>query len=45
MKCGDHMDYMTFLQSKIDIAQESGFTVSPDAVNPALKPHQREAVV
>lgn len=45
MKCGDHMDYTTFLQNKIDIAQESGFAVSPDAVNPALKPHQRDAVV
>lgn len=38
-------DYAAFLQSKIDIAQESGFAVSPDAVNPALKPHQRDAAL
>lgn len=38
-------DYMDFLFSKIDIARESGFAVSPDAVNPALKPHQRDAVI
>lgn len=36
-------DYSTFLQSKIDIARESGFAVTPGAVNPALKPHLREA--
>ena len=45
MKCGDCMDYMDFLQNKIDIARESGFAVSPDAVSPALKSHQRDAVV
>ena len=39
------IDYNEFLQSKIDIAQESGFPVSSDAVNPALKPHQRDAVI
>lgn len=39
------IDYMDFLSSKIDIARESGFAVSPDVVNPALKPHQREAVL
>ena len=33
-------DYMDFLSSKIDVARESGFEVSPDAVNPRLKPHQ-----
>lgn len=38
-------DYTAFLQSKIDIARESGFSVSPGAVNPALKPHQRDAVL
>ena len=38
-------DYMDFLSSKIDIARESGFAVSPDAVNPALQPHQRDAVI
>lgn len=39
------IDYNEFLQSKIDIAQESGFPVSSDAVNPALKPNQRDAVI
>lgn len=39
------VDYTDFLQSKIDIARESGFAVSPDAVSPALKPHQRDAVL
>ena len=39
------MDYMEFLQSKIDIAQDSGFEIEPAEVNPALKPHQRDAVV
>lgn len=38
-------DYMDFLAAKIDIARESGFSVSPDSVNPALKPHQRDAVI
>lgn len=39
------IEYMDFLSSKIDIARESGFAISPDAVNPALKPHQRDAVL
>ena len=37
--------YLDFLSAKIDIARESGFAVSPEAVNPALKPHQRDAVI
>jgi len=37
--------YMDFLKSKILIAPESGFCVSPNEVNPALKPHQRDGVV
>lgn len=36
--------YMDFLHSKMVIAPESGFEISPDEVNPALKPHQRDAV-
>lgn len=36
---------MDFLKSKILIAPESGFCVSPNEVNPALKPHQRDGVV
>ncbi len=38
------MDYQEFLQTKIEIAPESGFEVEPEAINPALKPHQRDAV-
>lgn len=34
------MTYQEFLQSKIDIAEETGFGVDPAEVNPALKPHQ-----
>lgn len=33
------------LKSKIDLATSSGFEISPDEVNKALKPHQRDAVV
>lgn len=39
------MDYLEFLKSKIDIAPETGFIISPDEVHPALKGHQRDAVV
>ena len=39
------MNYTEFLQSKIDIAGESGFDIDPAEINPALKPHQRDAVV
>ena len=39
------MTYLEFLKSKIDVAEDTGFTISPDEVNPALKPHQRDAVV
>lgn len=39
------MSYLDFLQSKIDIASESGFTITPDDINPILKPHQRDAVM
>lgn len=38
------MDYIEFLKEKIDIAPETGFEVSESEVNPALKPHQRDAV-
>lgn len=38
------MDYIEFLREKIDIAPETGFEVSESEVNPALKPHQRDAV-
>lgn len=39
------MSYMDFLKSKMVIAPESGFDIEPQEVNPALKPHQRDAVV
>lgn len=37
--------YRDFLEGKMVIAPETGFTVSPEEVNPALKPHQRDAVI
>lgn len=39
------MEYIEFLKSKIQIAKETGFTISPDEVNPIAKPHQRDGVV
>lgn len=39
------MDYREFLESKIDIAPETGFEIAPEAISPALKPHQRDAVI
>lgn len=38
------MNYQDFLHTKIDIAPESGFDISDEEINPALKPHQRDAV-
>lgn len=39
------MTYREFLESKIVLAADSGFEVAPEAVNRALKPHQRDAVI
>ena len=39
------MDYQTFLESKIETAPVSGFDVDQAELHPALKPHQRDAVV
>lgn len=39
------MSYIDFLRNKIVTAPVSGFEVSPDDVSPALKPHQRDAVI
>ena len=39
------MTYEEFLKGKIDIAEDTGIVVEPEAVNPALKPHQRDAVI
>lgn len=38
------MTYREFLESKIDLATESGFVVDRSKINPALKPHQADAV-
>src|SRR6185503_401417 len=37
-------DYATFLREKIRLAQFGGFNVSPEEVNPALKPHTSDIV-
>lgn len=37
--------YNEFLHTKIQVAPVSGFEVKPDEVHPALKPHQRDAVM
>ena len=36
--------YDEFLDDKIEVAKESGFEISLDEINPALKPHQKLAV-
>ena len=38
------MSYIDFLHSKIDIAKDTGFDISLDAINPVLLPHQKDAV-
>lgn len=40
----EKMDYKEFLESKIEIAEDSGFDISPDDLNHALKEHQRDIV-
>lgn len=37
--------YLDFLKTKVIVAPESGFDVDPSEVSPALKPHQRDAVI
>lgn len=39
------MTYKEFLESKIELAQDSGFEVNPTDINKALKPHQRDAII
>lgn len=39
------MKYTDFLKNKVIVAPDSGFTLDPADVNPALKEHQRDAVV
>lgn len=38
-------DYDVFIESKIDIAEETGFSVPVNAINPALLPHQKDGVL
>lgn len=38
-------DYIDFLKGKVVTAPVSGFHVDPKDINPALKPHQRDAVI
>lgn len=38
------MTYKEFLESKIELATDSGFVVEPEQINKALKPHQKDAV-
>ena len=38
------MNYIDFLKTKIEVAPVSGFEIETDEINPALKPHQRDAV-
>lgn len=39
------MTYQEFLESKIELAQDSGFEVNPADINKALKLHQGDAVI
>lgn len=39
------MNYTDFLKRKVVVAPQSGFVIAEKDVNPALKPHQKDAVV
>ena len=39
------MTYDDFLHTKVEVAPVSGFEVRPEDISPALKPHQRDAVM
>ena len=39
------MNYLEFLKTKIEIAEDTGFEAPPHSVNTGLKPHQRDAVM
>ena len=41
----DNMTYKEFLETKIEIAPESGINIDPAEVNTVLKSHQRDAVI
>lgn len=38
------MQYEEFLQTKVEIAKDTGFEIDFNEINPILKPHQRDAV-
>lgn len=38
------MTYQQFLESKVVVAPESGFDIALSEINPALLPHQKDAV-
>lgn len=38
------MEYLDFLKTKIELAEESGFEVDRSKLNSALKPHQKDGV-
>ena len=38
------MNYVDFLKSKVQVAPDSGFTVTPDQIHPVLQPHERDSV-
>ena len=40
----DIQEYLQFLRSKIEVAKETGFSVSDDDISPICKPHQRDAI-
>ena len=40
-----NMNYREFLQTKVELAKDSGFDVDKGKINAALKPHQRDAVI
>ena len=39
-----HTDYIPFLESKIKIAESTGFDTDIDSLNKILKPHQSDIV-
>lgn len=39
------MNYKEFLESKIELAADSGFEIEPSQLNKALKPNQKDSVV
>lgn len=44
-KKGENMNYNEFLHTKIAVTPAAGFAVRPEEIHPALKPHQRDAVI